>query len=409
MTSQGLRLSGTRGGTSRFTNIVRASMTFGLGAFVAGCGENASDLYVVEHALAAADCATIVLTPPADVTTQTCRASRSIAVGQATATGCGASFAVRGELIASNGVLVSPPVEVVNGALTLVPGRHVIRWTVVGQGNVPPAFQTVVSNPGLQAGDSIIVGDRGRVGIVTSSESGPAGMIALGHGGTTLGHDSLAGTAVSVGAITLLDRSRLLGDATSGLTVTVAPTASVAGTITQFSTTLSLPSLLPALPAFPPPANGNVTVNSNALVNLAPGSYGSLVVNSGGMLVMSTGNYFFQNLNVNSNTTVVVALPPPGSLGTSGSRIFVANQLSLQTQFQSPGGGLALTLTGFAGSSSVALNQNYLGTFVAPNAELTLGTGGPKQFIGAFYAHSLRVGNDTQLLCNPGSAVGGQL
>jgi hypothetical protein len=64
---------------------------------------------------------------------------------------------------------------------------------------------------------------------------------------------------------------------------------------------------------------------------------------------------------------------------------------------------------GYSGSGNVTLNQNFLGTFVAPNAELTLGTGGPKQYIGAFYARRLRVNNDTQLLCNALSAVGGQL
>jgi hypothetical protein len=46
--------------------------------------------------------------------------------------------------IASNGSSSPTPVDVSNGTLTLDAGKHVVRWTVIGEENVPPVFQTVV-------------------------------------------------------------------------------------------------------------------------------------------------------------------------------------------------------------------------------------------------------------------------
>jgi hypothetical protein len=117
------------------------------------------------------------------------------------------------------------------GTLTLNAGRHVVRWTVIGEADVPPVFQTVVVDPGLQAGQGIVVGDRATVGIVRSAESGPAGMISLSHAGILL-----------------------------------------AGSVTQF-TSVNVPSLLPVLPAFPPATGARtLRVGNDTQLLCNPGS-----------------------------------------------------------------------------------------------------------------------------------------
>jgi hypothetical protein len=394
----------------RLGSVMQAGAGVALGAVVAACGGTASELDGAADDVGrveAAVCQEAVITAPPNVTAQACGATRSVTVGHATATGCGGALPVRGQVIRSNFETLPTPIDVVSDAVTLPAGSHVVLWTVVGQ-EFPGVFQLVNVQPGLQSEQSFIVGHRASVGIVRGAEPGPVAMLNRGPGGITLGNSSLGGTAVSVGPITLEDRARLLGDATSRGAITLGTGAAIAGTSTPFGSVSPFP-LLPFLPAFPPVTGGDVTVNANMLQNLGAGSYGSLNVNSGGVLFLGAGNYFFQNLNINSGTVVAVAAPAPGS-SRSATRIFVANQFALRTQFLNPGGsGLAEVLIGHTGSGSVTLDTNFIGTFVAPNADLTLGTGAPKQFIGAFYARTLRVGNDTQLLCNSVSAVGGPL
>jgi len=378
-------------------------------ALLMGCGEADPSAGEAEGVIAQrADAleSACSVTPPADVTTGTCRVDTTVTVGVATASGCGSPAPLTGEVILRNGVPLNPPTPVVNGRVALAAGTNTVLWFLTADRSVS-AIQTVVVNPGLLSGQSFQVGARASVGVITGSQSGPAGLFNAGAGPTSIGSDSFAGGVVSIGPVSVLDRAALSGGILSAGAVTVAPSASVAGPVTPFGSFI-LPGL-PALPSFPAPAGGNVNVNSGVARALAPNSYASVNVSSGGTLVLAAGDYFFRSLIVNSGAVVTVAAAPPGS-ANSATRVFVSNQLVLSGPLQGPGGNsLIPTIVGYSGSGLLSLNNNFIGTFVAPNAELSLGAGGPRQFIGAFYARVLRVNNDSQVLCNFLSAVGGQL
>jgi hypothetical protein len=240
-----------------------------------------------------------------------------------------------------------------------------------------------VAQPGCQASESFLVGDRATV----TTPDDTSAVNNSGSGITRVGHDALTETVLSVGAVDIRDRATVNGDITSEGSITVSSSATVTGTQTPFGT-VDLPAP-PSLPAFPPPSGGNLFVNPGPPVTLAPGSRPAVTVNSGGTLILQAGDYFFQSLTVNSAATIQV---------TPDTRVFVQNSLALRAPFRAAGGAVQPILLGFAGND-VTLESTFDGTLIAPNARVTFGIGSGLVFTGSFFARIIEVRPDSDLVC----------
>jgi hypothetical protein len=326
-----------------------------------------------------------IVTPPANVTTSQCLGSASVTVGRATATdNCGGTPSIVGEVIASNGLPVSPPVVIAGTQVNLGIGTHTIRWTASDGTNQATANQTVTVGPRIEAGSSFIVEDRARV----QNTSGVLAAISnAGSGLTQVRYDARSGGIYSVGRVEVFDRATIGGAILSASTIQVSSTASVSGAQNQFAS-IVLPAL-PTLPSFPPVNSGSVTVNSGSMTR-GPGSYDNVTLNGGTLVFSPAGDFFVKSLTINSSTTFRVA---------PNSRIFVQNQVAYRSPFLALSGtALQSVYFGFAGTS-VTMEAPFNGTFLAPSATAAFGTGSGLTFTGSFFASTIQVRPGSILVC----------
>jgi hypothetical protein len=312
-----------------------------------------------------------------------CQTSAAVTVGQATATDdCDSSLVITGQVIATNGVPHTPPINVVGGVVTLGIGTHTIRWTAFDGFNTSVAIQMVFIGSTIQASQSFILQDRAQV--LTTTGVGAA-VLNGGAGQTRIGNDARSGSVLSAGPVQVLHRAQVQGSVRSAVSVFVEPDASVTGGTSIGPVVLPA---LPTLPAFPAPTGGAITVNSGTQ-SPAPGSYTSGTVN-GGTLVLAAGDYFFQSLTINSGTTV---------RATPTTRVFVQNSLIFRSPFRTPGGAVQPIFLGFAGSDTVVMEAPFDGTLVAPNGRVEFGVGSGLTFTGAFFARILELRPASRLVC----------
>lgn len=326
-----------------------------------------------------------VLTAPPNLAVTSCTGSATVEVGQATAgDNCAIGLVPVGAVVAANGVKLVAPIPVVGGQVTLGVGTFTIQWTVSDGTNTSTADQTVVVGAGIQAGDSFLVDDRAQV---RNGSGGFASVLSSGTGATRIGNSARTGAILSVGPVTILHQAIVTGNVTSAGTVTPAPDATVTGTTTAHATVVLPP--LPALPVFPAPTGGTVTVNSGTSRSLAAGSYTQATVN-GGSLILAAGNYFFQILTLNSGSTVRAA---------PTTRIFVENTLVFNAPILAASGTAPQpVLLGFGGQN-LSLATPFNGTLVAPNADVSFGTGAGITYTGSFFGRILEINPASALVC----------
>jgi hypothetical protein len=326
-----------------------------------------------------------VLTPPANETVGICTDAAEVTVGQATATdNCASPLTPTGQVVALNGVPIAPPIPVTNGQADLSIGTNTIRWTVSDGVNTSTVDQTVVVGTVIEAGQSFLVDDRGRV---LNGAGGFGAVLNAGTGTTRIGNDTRTGAVLSRGPVTIQHRAIVNGNVVSAGTVTRDADASVIGTITANGTVVLPP--LPTLPAFPPPTLGSFTVNSGTQAR-APGSYVAGTVN-GGTLVLAAGDYFFDSLTINAGAVV---------RATPTTRVFVRDTLIFNAPIRAPAGtAVQAIVLGFAGAN-LSMTATFNGTLIAPNANVQLGTGAGLTFTGSFFGRILEVTPASTLVCS---------
>ena len=189
-------------------------------------------------------------------------------------------------------------------------------------------------------------------------------------GDVQLHKEALAGRNVTSGAdVTLKQRAGVAGDVTAAGKVKLEAGAVVSGTITQGVPVPSIPPVTPvqlALNAGGP----DVTVEKNGTRALTPGSYGKLTVKEGAALTLAAGRYAFERVNVEKGATVTAALAG-GNLVVD-----VVKELELKEKVRmAVTGGSAANVLFRVQGSRVALGKagSYLGTYLAPDANVELG------------------------------------
>jgi len=326
-----------------------------------------------------------VLTPPPNVATSTCSTSTTVTVGQATATDeCTTVAPPTGLVIATNNLTLAHPVPVIAGQVNLGIGSHTIQWTATDGTNSVSLNQTVVVGTKIQASKSFLVDDRAAL---LTRGGGFAAVLNSGSGPTSIGNSARTGPVLSVGPVRVLHGATVTGDVTSQGTASKDTDATVTGSINQFQS-VSLPPL-GSLPAFPSPTGGSFTVDGGSRT-IRPGSYSTSSIVNGGTLILQGGDYFFQTLTINSNVTVRV---------TPTTRIFVRDSLTFRSPFRaSSGTAVQPIFLGFAGTT-VVLETEFDGTFLAPSASASLGIGNGATFSGSFMTSVLEIRPGSSLVC----------
>jgi hypothetical protein len=138
-----------------------------------------------------------------------------------------------------------------------------------------------------------------------------------------------------------------------------------------------------------PTTAGSVFVNSSSTPPLVPGNYGSYTVNSGGILRLQAGTYFFESLTINSAAKVY---------GTDDTVLYIKQSAQFQGPFTNASSALVPVFIGYRGTT-LNLSYNFVGTVVAPNATVRMGTASATTFTGMMHAKIIDVANRSRLTC----------
>jgi hypothetical protein len=113
-----------------------------------------------------------------------------------------------------------------------------------------------------------------------------------------------------------------------------------------------------------------------------PGSFGAVTLNPGSGLYLASGDYYFQSLNVQPQSALV--------LDNAGGpvRIYVKSSLVFSGIAVGSSGAPPQFLLAYLGTTAAPLQSAFDGTLVAPNAKITLPS---VAHTGAFYARELEV------------------
>ena len=240
-------------------------------------------------------------------------------------------------------------------------------------------------------GDTVSVGGR-----VDLGEAATVQGEVRAAGDVQLHKEALAGRNVTSGAdVTLKQRAGVAGDVTAAGRVKLEAGAVVSGTITQGVPVPPIPPVTPvqlALSAGGP----DVTVEKNGTRALPPGSYGKLTIKEGAALTLAAGTYAFERVNVEKGATVTAALAGGNLL------VDVVKDLELKENVRmTVTGGSAGNVLFRVQGGRVALGKagSYLGTYLAPDANVELGEEATLQ--GALYGQKLHIKKSSTITGEP--------
>ena len=140
----------------------------------------------------------------------------------------------------------------------------------------------------------------------------------------------------------------------------------------------------------------DVTVEKNGTRALAPGSYGKLTVKEGATLILAAGNYAFERMHFEKGATVTAALAG-GNLVVD-----VVKELELKENVRmAVTGGSAANILFRVQGGRVVLGKSgsYLGTYLAPDANVELGENATLQ--GARYGQKLIIKKSATITGEP--------
>lgn len=240
-------------------------------------------------------------------------------------------------------------------------------------------LKTCTPLPAVFGSNSTQIGDR----VVVNRVGGGSGAVASGGaGGVTLGTDTVVGDVISVGSVTVRDRGRVDGMIETGGIVTLGNQTTVTGATVYATPNLPAPQGLPS--SFPPSA-GDIDVEANHTLPLAPGSYGVVAIKSRATINLTPGTYYVRSLDIEPQSTA--------HLDTKSGPVFIYihDSLIFRGAFMDPLHSKSNLFIGFTGTSTVVLEASLEASFVAPSAQLILGTVPPPTFTGEFFAKDIQV------------------
>jgi hypothetical protein len=264
------------------------------------------------------------------------------------------------------------------------------RSTRIGAFSYPFPQCFPASGQCIRATESLLLRDRA---IVNSGAQSIGAVANSGSGLTELGTDTNIGDLLSRAPVFLRDRARVNGIVRSQGSVTLGNQVVVTGGITQ-NTSIVFPPPVDISGVVFPPAGGNITVNPDQTLSRAPGSYGQTTVYSRGRLRLTAGRYFFTSLDLEPQAVLEV------DESAGPVTIFVRDSVIFRGSILTPANALASVFVGYTGTNAVFLEAPFNGTFVAPNASLTIGTNGVLTYRAQFVARVFEQRPGTVVTCD---------
>jgi PKD repeat protein len=257
----------------------------------------------------------------------------------------------------------------------------------------------ITGNLSSQHGKVILGPDAILLGEVISSEYEYLSVGHIGSGGDVILSDrsTAAGNVTSRSDVELWPGSFVGGDVTAAGQVEVASSAEVSGTIDEGANVAPIPPISPVEFSFSA-AKGSVVVRPGETLELPPGKYGTLQVREGAALRLSAGRYTFEWIQVKKEATIEF------DLGDGWINIDVVKNVDMLE-------GVTMAITSDEGQAndilfrimgqSVNLHQNglFLGTFVAPSANVQMGEG--SELTGALYGRKVDLKERSRIVGMP--------
>jgi len=277
------------------------------------------------------------------------------------------------------------PVTVTSNLGSSLPvGTSTVVWTATdSRGVSATATQVLKTAPLLAGSNSVVLNDR------TQLNAGD--VVALGSQPTRVGTDGVLTSIFSRSALEVRDRSRVLGQLTSGGSIRL-------GSRVQVPSGALHPNTLPKFGAFPEldvvsfsVGTTNVQLEPGKTRSLGSGRYGRLQVASRAVLTLAPGDYFVDALGLEPDARVNLTGP---------TRFFVRSSLTLRGTLS---GSAVPPVIIYNGTNQVTLERNFTGQIRAPRAKLVLGSGNQLAFKGGFFAKDIEVSPGVSLICQPSS------
>lgn len=296
------------------------------------------------------------------------------------------------------GSILAPSAQLVlgsNGAMRyqgqFLGNQIVMRPDSVGVAEIPahgaifPVVQQTILDM-LGATDGIVIGDGAIVQVPTTIQ---VRLMNWGSEPVVVGQDGILGPIASIGPVNLGARTQVDGSITTADHVVLGQGCVVTGTITEL-TTPSFPTQPAISGSWPTMNQGDVVLGSASQETLAPGSYGAVSLGSDSRLILTDGHYWFESLDLPQDALIeihgVVIVDTLIGLAASGRFVDASNNLApVQLLFR--------------GTFPAHVSGPFLGSVLAPDAQLILGREGASlSFQGAAFAHQIIVASNTVLL-----------
>ncbi len=143
---------------------------------------------------------------------------------------------------------------------------------------------------------------------------------------------------------------------------------------------------LPGLPAFAiqPGSGAALPIDPDKTVTLLPGNYGDITLGSRSKLLLQSGDYRIGAFQVEPDAEIIL------NKTTGPVRIHMRSFVNHGKVIEK-GGYFGQTLFAVSGPKGVVVEGPFIGTLLAPNADVTIGTGVAQEHRGAFLGRSVLV------------------
>lgn len=234
----------------------------------------------------------------------------------------------------------------------------------------------------LYAEGNLDVRDSARI---FAADGAPGQLANAGTGTTTVGAQATTGTVLSDAQVELKSHATVDGDLLTEVDVVKQDNTTVTG---EEDVNASL--ILPPLSDFDiefPPAVTDIHLEPEQTGGLAPGSYGKVSLKSRSVLHLQSGVYYFDELNVAEPDSKIV-------LVTTSQRptyIYVKSSYYFRGAFEDDAGRQDLLFVGYFGQEPAHVEAPFVGTFVAPNAQVYLKPLNGDSHHGSFFGKNIEV------------------
>ena len=298
---------------------------------------------------------------------------------------CSGVQRLSGRVVATNGVPLGSPIELVNGHGALPVGQHEVIWEALdNEGNIATLPQLVSVVPAFYGTHGVYLPD----GAKLRTPFGNRAVLANGSGGRVeLGVEANSGEIRTLSPVFLRERAQVFGRVLSAQGITTQN-----GVLSEGLLQFTNPNLAPPVvrSVATPPGGSNVMLEPGQVQTLAPGSYGQLGVKSRATLRLSSGVYFLLG----------AMIEPDAIIELNGNvELVIRNDFTFRGILRYVGG--SRLIVSYLGTSTAFIEREFPRvSLYAPNAKIVLGAANIQSFVGTITAREIEAAPRATIVCS---------